>query len=315
MEIMSITERADVNSPEEQPVGESRRFNVSTSAGEISVLDYGGHGVDTVMFHSPGFCADSLALVAASMLEHCRVFSIELPGHGQAPTGGVSSREFWPVIPQIVQGLGAARPVLVGFALSGFYVAAAAAENPGLASPVVDVGGWCLRTRAETAEFIEFLTADDVMNGLAERMLLGACANDDEGMKTILRTLARNAIHDFLIADEESRFASRIACTVQAMDDGTLVRLPTLDTMRLIYDLRPDDDVYPETALVERIDETYKFVLTTEGMDQGLLERAHELAERKPNVHVTVVQAGNNPQMSHPEPIGKAISRVTARLD
>lgn len=311
---MSLAESMDTDIAASELARGLRRVSVDTSLGEMSILDYGGHGADTVMFHAAGFCADSLSLVAAAMGGACRVFSVELPGHGQSPTGGVSPQAFWRVIPEIVAGLGTTRPVLVGFDLSGFFVTAAAAMNPELASAVVSVGGWCLRTREETAEFLEFLTGDDVLAGLADRMQLGASASDADGMQVILRTLARNSIHDFLIADEESRFADKIACTVQVMNDGTHVRLPTLDTMRMLHDLSTDDRVYPENALLERIAVPYKFVLTTDGIDQDLIERGHEISERLKNVHVSLVQAGNNPQMSHPEPIGKAIARVVTRL-
>lgn len=307
---MDITEGVDSGASGSEP----QRISVDTSAGEMSVLCYGGTGADTVMFHSPGFCADSLSLVAAAMTDTCNVFSVELPGHGQSLTGGLRAREFWPVIPEIVAGLGVERPVLVGFDLSGFFVTAAVAENPGLASAVVSVGGWCLRTREEAAEFLDFLTAEDVMEGLADRMQLGASAPDEAGMEAILLRLAHNAIHDFLIADEASRFADKIACTVQVGPDGMRTRLPTVETMRQVHDLSIDDEVYPDSALLDRIDVPYKFVLTSDGIDHELIGRAMEFAEHLPNLFVTLVEAGNNPQMSHPEPIGNAIKRVVTRL-
>lgn len=290
-----------------------RRIDVQTTMGRMSVLDYGGAGVDSVMFHSPGFCADSLALVAESVRGTCRVYSVELPGHGQSPVGGMSGAEFWPAIPEIVTGLGLDRPVLVGFDLAGFFVTAAAATNPGTVSSVIDVGGWCLRTREESAEFLEMVTDEGVLAGLAERMQLGASAPDPEGVQAILRVLARNAIHDFLIADEESRFVHKIACTVQVMDDGTHVRLPTVDTMRLLHEVPVDDPVYPESGLVEHIDVPHTFVLTTEGVDPVLIDRARALARRRTNVHTALVPAGNNPQMSEPEAVGRAIARAVLR--
>lgn len=288
----------------------TKRTTLETTIGGLSILDYGGSGVDALMFHAPGFCADSLALVAATLMGTCRTYSVELPGHGQSPADGMRTEDFWPVIPEIAAGLGLTRPILVGFDLAGFMVIAAAAANPDMAAEVVSVGGWCLRTRQETAEFLEFITADDVMAGLAERMQLGATAPDDEGMKRIMLLLARNAIHDFLIADEESRFAEKISCTVRIMDDGTRVRLPTVATMLMMYDLSVDDEVYPESGLLDRLTTPCTFVLTSEGLDQELIDRGHVLAAERDGLDTIVIRSGNNPQMSNPVAVGRALERV-----
>ncbi len=178
----------------------------------------------------------------------------------------------------------------------------------------MSVGGWCLRTRQETAEFLEFVTADDVMAGLADRMLLGARAPDEDTMKSIMRTLARNAIHDFLIEDEESRFADKISCTVRVMDDGTRVRLPTVDTILLMYDMSIDDEVYPERGLLDALTTPCTFVLTSQGLDQDLIDRARELAAERADIDVSVVRAGNNPQMSQPGGVAKALAQVAGRV-
>ena len=281
--------------------------SVSTAIGEMSVVDFGGSGIDTLMFHSPGFCAESLSLVAAATSSTCRSYSVELPGHGQSPTDTADAARIWPVIPEIVEGLQLRRPLLVGFDLSGFLVTAAAVQRPDLASAVVSIGGWCLRTRQETQDFLEFLTGDDVMQNLESRMLLGATSVDQGGMKPILAALARNAIKDFLIADEESRFADRIACTVRRTENG-YVRLPTVDTVRRIYGLDPHDDVFPENGLLERVSVPYVNVLTSEGVDSDLIDRGAELADRKSEMGLIVIEAGNNPQMSHPAAVGEAIA-------
>lgn len=287
---------------------------VPTAIGDMSVVDFGGTGVDALMFHSPGFCAESLSLVAEALDQTCHTYSVELPGHGQSPVGGMTAAEFWPVIGEIVDGLGLDRPVLVGFDMSGFLVTAAVAKDPAIASAVVSVCGWCLRTRQETAEFMDFLASDDVMQGLAERMKLGATSPDEAGMRPIMAELARNAIHDFLINDEEARFADRISCTVGRTDDGTFVRLPTVDTMRRLYALDPNDEMYPEAALLERVDLPYLLVLPSEGVDASLLDRADEMTARRPNLRTTVIDSGPNPQMSNPESVAAALAPFLTRL-
>lgn len=298
----------------EHPGSETRHLVVETSVGGVAVIDYGGFGVDTLMFHTPGFCADSLSLAAVDMTSRCRVYSVELPGHGHSPTDGMRAADFWPVIPEIVAGLGLTRPLLVGFELSGFMTVAAVVRQPELAGGVVALGAWCLRTREETAEFLDFVTADDVMTGVAERMLLGARASDEEGMRAIMRTLARNSIHDFLIEDEEARFAEKIACTVRRLDDGTFVRLPTVETMLRMYDLSVEDAAYPEPDLLEALTIPCTLVLTSDGLDQEFIARADELAAHRRNVEVMVLQAGNNPQMSHPRAVGAALAQAATRV-
>lgn len=287
---------------------------VPTEVGDMSVVDFGGTGVDALMFHSPGFCAESLSLVAAALAETCHTYSVELPGHGRSPTGALSAAEFWAVIPEIVAGLGLERPVLVGFDLSGFLVTAAALQQPDLASGVVNVCGWCLRTREETAEFLAFLSSDEVLEGLAERMKLGATSADEAGMRTIMLELARNSIHDFLIEDEEARFADRITCTIGRTADGGFVRLPTLDTLRRLYAIDPDAEVYPHAGLLEQVDLPYLLVLPSEGVDSALLERAKEVEARRPNVSTTVIDTGPNPQMSDPSAVAGALAPFLTRL-
>ncbi len=298
----------------QHPAGEARQVTVDTAIGGVCVLDYGGSGVDALMFHSPGFCADSLSLVAAAAADRYRCYSVELPGHGHAPTGGLRTTDFWPVIPDIVAGLGLVRPMLVGFDLSGFMVVAAAVKHPDLAAAVVSVGGWCLRTREETAEFLAFVTADDVMAGIAERMLLGARASDEEGMRAIMRTLARNSITDFLIDDEESRFAEKIESTVRVLDDGTFLRRPTVATMLSMYDLSIDDAVYPERGLLEAVSIPCTLVLSANGLDQEFICRANELADQRADIEVVVLRSGNNPQMSHPGAVADALAKAAARI-
>lgn len=292
----------------------TRHLRVETSVGGVAVLDYGGSGVDTLMFHTPGFCADSLSLAAVEMTSRCRVYSVELPGHGHSPTDGMRAADFWPAIPQIVEGLGLTRPLLVGFELSGFMTVAAVVNQPELAAGVVAVGAWCLRTPAENAEFLELITAEDVMANVADRMLLGARASDEEGMRAIMLTLARNSIHDFLIEDEEARFADKIACTVRRLDDGTFVRLPTVETMRRMYDLSAEDAAYPGPALLEAVTIPCTLMLTADGVDGEFIARADELAARRGNVDVVVLQAGNNPQMSHPREVGAALVKAATRI-
>lgn len=287
---------------------------VPTSIGDMSVVDLGGTGVEALMFHAPGFCAESLSFVADALRETCRTYSVELPGHGRSPTGGVSAQEFWPVIPEIVVGLGLDRPVLVGFDLSGFLVTAAAVAQPEAASAVVSICNWCPGTREETAEFLEFITSDTVLDGLAERMKLGATSRDEEGVKPIMMELARNAIHDFLIDDEESLFADRISCTIGRTDDGAYVRLPTLDTMRRLYALDPDDEIYPEARLFERVDLPCLLVLPKEGVNDAAIERAEAMAARRSNMLTTVIDGGHNPQMSHPSAVAEALAPFLAQL-
>ncbi len=133
-------------------------------------------------------------------------------------------------------------------------------------------------------------------------------------MKPILATLARNAIRDFLIDDEESRFADRLACTVQRTEEG-YVRLPTVDTLRGLYQMDPEAAVYPESGLLHRISAPYVNVLTSEGFDSDLIERGEQLAARDAHMRLIVIEAGNNPQMSQPAAVAQAIVEAVRQVD
>jgi pimeloyl-ACP methyl ester carboxylesterase len=116
-----------------------RRVKFPDRGVELELVDYGGRGPLSVLAHATGFCADTLAPIAAVLRAHYRVVSWDARGHGNSEKPAPPEPYLWDEFARDVSAVtkhwldetGAARVALaVGHSFGGTCTMNAAAREP-----------------------------------------------------------------------------------------------------------------------------------------------------------------------------------------
>lgn len=129
------------NNPLTEPRNE--RIQVADDV-EIAVVDWGGQGAPALLHHANGFCAATLAPLAALLRDRYHVFGMDARGHGDSTLFEDLDRYQWStfcsdwigVAEHITDRFGSPLALALGHSLGGTTTLLGAAERPDLVSEI-----------------------------------------------------------------------------------------------------------------------------------------------------------------------------------
>ncbi|MDO5697227.1 MAG: alpha/beta hydrolase [Dermatophilus congolensis] len=273
----------------------------------ISVLDYGGNGVDVLLVHTPGYCAPSWDVVARELGGRVHAYAMDLPGHGHSLGDIADASDMRCLVVKVAEALGLDRPVLVGVDFAGYYVLAIAAERPDLPRAVVSVGGFALRDRESSQGVLEFAGSEGMADDMRTRFHFGVTGNDPVARESVIDDLVARAHDDWLISDMEEGMRNEVEWSIRDLPDGSWIHLPKPSTVQAGYKVDPADPFFPESGLFASITVPTWQVISMGGQDDDLFDAARVVSQANPQVTFASIEGGFGPHYKAPAAMAELI--------
>ncbi len=274
--------------------------------GQVYVRDYGGSGPSVLCVATMGSCAPCWDLVAARLVETCRVLSMDPPGHAQSTAELASHDDVWESIAQVVDELALESPLLVGHDHASSFVAQAALAHPQLARGIVAVGGSLARSTDDMLEIIELISLPEVLEGLGERFGFGARAHDEAELARLIDEAAARIAGDGITAEHGG--LERELRHSFLRRDGVWIRRPEMSAFLAAADQSVDDPLFSDERMVQGLQVPAWLVQLHYGDEALHAARERELAAQLDHVRIVELQTGQWPQYTTPDELARVIA-------
>ncbi len=262
----------------------------------VSVIDYGGSGVDVLLVHSPGYCAPAWDFVAKALGGRVHAYAVDLPGHGHSGGDLVGAAETRGLIAEVAAALELDRPVLVGVDFAGYYVLAIAAERPSLPRAVVSVGGFALRDRAASQDVLDFAGSQEMASDMRSRFHFGVQGSEQSKRDELVDDLVARGGRDWLLVDlEQSGLRIEVQWSLRELPDGSWLHLPRPSSVQAGYRVSPDDPFFPEPGLFDKVEAPTWLVISLGGQDDDLVDSGRRVSQAHDNVTFVKIDGGFSP--------------------
>lgn len=274
--------------------------------GQISVLDFGGDGPDVLMLHHIGLGPLEWRQTVAALGGRIRAVSLGLRGHGGASAPALRGMAGRADLHLTVRELGLDRPVLAlaGWISSTFGLAAAV-EEPQQFRSVVTVNGTIQPTRRQIEEEIDVVNSPQMLAYFRDRFRMDEVVATRADLEILVANKVAHMGQDWLI-DESAEVEAEVWAGIREMPGGWSTSPASQDlTSHYIFD--PDDPLFPDRGLYERLTVPLHIVHCTESWDYTSDALEFELERDDPPIVVHQLEAGHFPMYSHPEQIARIV--------
>lgn len=253
-----------------------------------------GAGRDLLLVPSVGIPAQTWSAVMEALPDF-RAVALDLRGHAKSVSAPVlDASESWRDIVTVIEGLQLRRPVVVGHSTGGFLALAAAADRPDLISAVVTLDAGLLDgPRVAIQRLLETAHSKDVIDNLAERFGMGQVFRSLGEVDRVLSTHRSDLAGDWLAWELCGDVGEAIRASVVERRDGTWLRTPTRETMRIAWSVDIDARYYPSAELYDQVDVPIHIVQPEDGLSVIPPAAALGLSERRRNVRFHEIDGGH----------------------
>ena len=280
--------------------------------GELRVIDFGGAGPDVLLVHHVGLSPLEWRSTVRALAGRVRAIAPAMRAHAcstAAPLPGTAGRRD---IALVSRAFGLRRPVLV---LAGWISAvlglAAAVEEPDAYRALVTINGTLQPTRAQIEEEIEVIRSPQMVAYFRERFRLDSVVTTPEEIEELVRSKVTSIRTDWMV-DESADLESEVRSGLREVPGGWSTS-PGSAGILAPYEFAPDDPLFPDRSLYERLQVPLHIVTGTESWDYRSEALEFELERYDPPIDVTQVDgAGQFPMYSHPEVIAEIIVAACA---
>ncbi|MDO5628875.1 MAG: alpha/beta hydrolase [Mobilicoccus sp.] len=279
--------------------------------GEVAVRDYGGQGAPVLLVHSLGMCAVNWDEVGPVLARSCRVFAIDLPGHGASTARMRTPEAVYECILTVVRALELPPTLLVGHDQGGLCMVEAVTAAPELFTGGVAIGGTISRTRAEMEELCELAASDFFIGAMRTRFLFGARGHGEEAALGVIDHVVANASFDWILQDIDGLRRER-EYSLRTTPDGSWVHAPDPEDVAMVGRFSPDSPLYPTQDRIPGFAVPVWILQLTQGQDVQFAERERALAARHDLLRLITLDSGQWPQYSQPQQLAEILAAIAA---
>ncbi|MGW5481368.1 alpha/beta fold hydrolase [Streptomyces sp. NPDC004008] len=282
-----------------------------------AVHDHGGEGPPLLLLHGAGRTLADWAAVAPLLVPHHRVVAMDLRGHGHSPSGPWRLPEVLADIEEVLAVHGIPDALPVGHSLGGMLAVRYALEHPDVTPGAVNLDGFGW---GRPDQYVG-LDPDHVVQRLGQLRELSIVAQKRELPADGLRgLLAEERVISEQLGIPYELLEAGVLRSVRERDDGILELRPGRSEMLQMCAVIDSLDLF---ALFRRMTAPLLLVRARRqvprvpGLDwfdhmraayaKGLARDLAALAEERPNVTVTPVDATHAMLLENPRAVAEAI--------
>lgn len=293
---------------------EHQERRISTSIGNVAVVDFGGSGPDVLLIHSIGQSAVLWNEFAATLTDAAHVVALDLPGHGRSDAELTEVADTTGLLIEVIENLGLVSPVLVGYDVGACFAAGVAAVRRDLAGAVVGIDSPLVVDQQTVTEIVDAVGSPEILNDLVRRFDLGRTGPDEASRRAFIDEITARMMRDWLNsapdAERSRRFVER--GTVSAAD-GSWISRPTLETLQTYTHDPFGSEFRPGREMLAEFDAPVLLVTLTEGHNGDGGAAMAALAEARPNLRLVTVEGDFRVVQRRPDGLRKALDSILPR--
>lgn len=282
-----------------------RELSVTTSTGDVAVVDFGGSGPDVLLVHDLTENAAVWAPVARLLVPDCHVVAVDLPAHGRTSATATDLAQMHDVLAQALPVLGLQDPILVGQGAGGGY--ATIEHCLGLpARGLVLLEGAFPVDLDDLRRYIEEIFSAEVCELIEQRYGFGLRAADAAERDAATESLVATSLTDWNFEGVVEDDLRAMIARSWARDEGGWVRRPTtrdyVALMRIDLGFDPRLDSY-----LDRLDLPMVLLQASGGVYNEFPQAFEDFVAARPDRRLDVLDATWTLSFGHPERVAEEI--------
>ncbi len=284
---------------------------LTTSMGELGLLDYGGSGPGVLFVHDAMGNAASWTSVVERLPGSVRAVALDMDGHGQSRMQPLRQRDVHVVLRDVCRMLELDRPLVVGEGVGGWDVALAAIHRYVKPRGVLVLEAGYAGTREQTGRYLAQFDSEEFVRLMTQRFRLGWTGGDRERHE-LVETLVDEAGRDWLRSEVDPALVRAVAERSMLRTDAGWLRQPTPKTLANAMETPHSREAFPNGELYDELDVPCWFVMSTEGYYFDNRETFDVFVAARPGRRLITVDTAQSIAESRPDQVATAIAELLA---
>lgn len=284
---------------------------LTTSMGELGLLDYGGSGPSVLFVHDAMGNAASWLSVVERLAGSVRAVALDMDGHGQSRMAPLRQRDVHVVLQDVCRLLELNRPLVVGEGVGGWDVALAAIHRYLKPRGVLVLEAGYAGTREQTGRYLAQFDSEEFVRLMTQRFRLG-WTGDDTARRELIQTLVDEAGRDWLRSEIAPALVRAVGERSMLKTNAGWLRQPTPETLANAMETPHNRDTFPNGELYDELDVPCWFVMSTQGYYFDNRETFDAFVAARPGRRLITVDTAQSIAESRPDQVASAITELLA---